>query len=174
MSIELREAEAEIERLEKDVQRLESKLEKEAEENGRLRSDARKASRNSGNSQRDTGRNNSAARTDVNEAAVGGGESYVVTAYTAGPESTGKSPGESGYGITASGATVSEGTTVACPRSLDFGTVVRIDGIGERVCHDRGSDITEGRLDVYMSDLGKAQEYGRQSVSVQIISEGER
>lgn len=97
-------------------------------------------------------------------------ETYEVTAYTSGAESTGKSPGDAGYGITASGAEVSEGRTLACPPSLDFGTVVDIEGVGERVCSDRGSAITEGRLDVYMSELEDAVEFGRQSLEVEILN----
>ena len=96
---------------------------------------------------------------------------YEVTAYTAGAESTGKSTGDPGYGVTASGAYVQEGRTIACPPSLDFGTVVIIEGLGERVCEDRGSAITEGRLDVYFDDLADAIEFGRQDVKVQIVNE---
>ena len=97
-------------------------------------------------------------------------EAYEVTAYTSGYESTGKSPGDAGYGITASGAEVSEGHTLACPPSLDFGTVVDIEGVGERVCADRGSAITEGRLDVYMSELEDAVEFGRKTLEVEILN----
>ena len=95
-------------------------------------------------------------------------ETYVVTAYTSGVESTGKAPGDAGYGITASGEEVREGYTLACPPSLPFGTVITIEGVGERVCTDRGSAITEGRLDVYMPDLKDAIEFGRQTLEVQI------
>lgn len=94
---------------------------------------------------------------------------FEVTAYTAGVESTGKSPGDAGYGITASGEPVQEGRTVACPKSLPFGTRLEIEGIGERVCTDRGGAIGEGRLDVYMTELNDAQEFGRQSRQVRII-----
>ncbi|MBV2197433.1 hypothetical protein KQR56_09900 [Bacillus velezensis] len=38
---------------------------------------------------------------------------FKITAYTAGVESTGKRPGDEGYGITADGSMVQEGITVA-------------------------------------------------------------
>src|SRR5690625_4404617 len=95
-------------------------------------------------------------------------QTFEVTAYTAGVESTGKAPGDVGYGVTASGEEVREGYTLACPPSLPFGTKVAIEGVGERVCTDRGSDITEGRLDVYMPELEDALEFGRQTLEVRI------
>ena len=95
-------------------------------------------------------------------------QTFEVTAYTAGTESTGKSPGDVGYGITASGEEVRAGHTLACPPSLPFGTVIAIEGVGERVCTDRGSAITEGRLDVYMADLEDAISFGRQALEVTI------
>lgn len=93
---------------------------------------------------------------------------FEVTAYTAGAESTGKTSSDPAYGITASGEKVREGYTLACPPSLPFGTKVAIEGVGERVCTDRGSDITEGRLDVYMTDLEDAISFGRQTLEVRI------
>lgn len=95
-------------------------------------------------------------------------QTFEVTAYTAGAESTGKTPSDPTYGITASGEEVREGYTLACPPSMAFGTVVAIEGVGERVCTDRGSAITEGRLDVYMPELEDAIEFGRQALEVQI------
>ena len=98
-------------------------------------------------------------------------EIFEVTAYTAGTESTGKSPGDAGYGITASGESVQAGRTLACPPSLPFGTKVAIEGVGERVCTDRGSAITEGRLDVYMTDLEDAISFGRQALEVRVLTQ---
>lgn len=98
---------------------------------------------------------------------------FEVTAYTAGYESTGKRPGDPYYGITASGEPVKAGITVACPPSMPFGTVLEIEGVGERVCQDRGGAITEGRLDVYFDELSDALEFGRRTLNVRIIKEGE-
>lgn len=99
------------------------------------------------------------------------GEMYTLTAYTAGPESTGKRPGDPGYGITASGARVQEGVTVACPPSLPLGTVVEIEGLGKRICHDRGGAIKGKKLDVYMESLTEARQFGVQKRKVKILKE---
>jgi 3D (Asp-Asp-Asp) domain-containing protein len=96
---------------------------------------------------------------------------FEVTAYTAGEESTGKQLGDAGYGITASGEHVREGVTIACPPSMAFGTRLEIEGIGERVCTDRGGAIKEGRLDIYIAELEEARQFGRQWLNVRIIEE---
>jgi 3D (Asp-Asp-Asp) domain-containing protein len=98
-------------------------------------------------------------------------EIYEVTAYTAYEESTGKSPGHPAFGITASGKRVQAGKTAACPPSMPFGTRIEIEGVGERVCHDRGSAITEGRIDVYMPELNDALKFGRKRLKVRILKE---
>ncbi len=100
----------------------------------------------------------------------GNGTTFRVTAYTAGYESTGKEEGDAGYGITASGSSVQENQTIACPQSLDFGTKIHIPALGQTfTCEDRGSAITSGHLDVYMEKLDNALEFGVQDLQVQII-----
>lgn len=101
-------------------------------------------------------------------------EIFEVTAYTAGIESTGKRKGDPGYGITASGKQVRENHTIACPRSMDFGTKVYIPFFDNVfTCEDRGSSITEGKLDVFMQNLTDALEFGRRKLAVQILKGGE-
>jgi 3D (Asp-Asp-Asp) domain-containing protein len=97
-------------------------------------------------------------------------EIYEVTAYTSGPESTGKRPGDEGYGITTSGNRVKEGLTVSCPQELALGTVIDIEGVGSRECQDRGSAIKGKRLDLYIADLDRALEFGRRTLKVRIIA----
>jgi 3D (Asp-Asp-Asp) domain-containing protein len=96
-------------------------------------------------------------------------QTFEVTAYTANEESTGKRPGDAGYGITASGEHVQSNYTLACPPSMAFGTRLEIEGIGERVCTDRGGKITEGRLDIYIEELKEARQFGRQWLKVRIM-----
>lgn len=94
---------------------------------------------------------------------------FTVTAYTAGYESTGKQPDDPAYGITASGAMVEEGNTIACPQALPFGTKIHIPELDETyVCQDRGSAITNGKLDIYIEDLDDALEFGVQELQVKV------
>ena len=55
-------------------------------------------------------------------------------------------------GITASGTVATVGVTVAADDSLPFGTVLWIDGIGERVVEDRGGGIDGQHIDVLCED----------------------
>lgn len=95
---------------------------------------------------------------------------FVVTAYTANQESTGKTSSDKAYGITASGTKVKEGVTVACSPSYPFGTKLRIQNIGIRVCEDHGSAIKGNHLDLYIASLSKAIEFGRQSLLVEVLN----
>ena len=95
---------------------------------------------------------------------------FEATAYTAGRESTGKSRSHPAYGVTASGATVRENHTLACPRSISLGTKVYIVETSTLyTCEDRGSAIGEGKLDIYMSNLSAARAWGRQTVRAYIM-----
>jgi 3D (Asp-Asp-Asp) domain-containing protein len=97
-------------------------------------------------------------------------EIYEITAYTAGYESTGKTPDHPEYGITASGVKAKENHTIACPKSMEFGTKVYIPYFDHTfVCEDRGGAITEGKLDVYMPGLQDALEFGRRELEVLVL-----
>jgi 3D (Asp-Asp-Asp) domain-containing protein len=104
-------------------------------------------------------------------------ETYEVTAYTAGYESTGKTPSHPLYGITASGERVKRFHSVACPPELPFGTRVYIpyfdgwktESDGWYECVDRGSAITGGKIDVYMRNLDDALAFGRRELDVLIL-----
>lgn len=96
---------------------------------------------------------------------------FTLTAYTAGPESTGKKPGDPEYGITFSGVPVQEGVTIAVdPKIIPLGTRVYIDGIGYRVAQDTGSAIKGNRIDIYMPDLHEALKFGvKKNIRVTIL-----
>lgn len=68
--------------------------------------------------------------------------------------------GPNAQGITASGARVKEGVTIAAPRSVPFGTRVHVEGVGWRVVQDRMSRRYPDRWDVYLADHRKALKAG--------------
>lgn len=168
---EIAELEGIVEKKNKRINQLDSKLEEKVENYEELKSENKKLKKE----------NEKLKQKQVVEVSQGGklepkssvksnyDSTMIVTAYTAGYESTQKRKGEAGYGQTASGAYVKEGRTLACPPSMPFGTIVDIEGIGQRVCEDRGSAIVEGHLDLYIADLSTAQNFGRQELKVKVV-----
>lgn len=75
--------------------------------------------------------------------------------------------------ITASGAKLQEGVTIAMPKEFEFGTKVFIPGVGYRVNHDTGSAIkTHGdtiKIDVYVSTHAEALKLGKYKTTVKIF-----
>lgn len=96
---------------------------------------------------------------------------FTLTAYTAGIESTGKTPDDPGYGITSSGSKALDGFTIAVdPNVIPIGSRVYIEGIGYRVAQDIGSAIKGKRIDVFISHLKTAKEFGvKKNVRVELI-----
>jgi 3D (Asp-Asp-Asp) domain-containing protein len=97
----------------------------------------------------------------------------TLTAYTAGKESTGKTPSHPQYGITYSGVVAEEGRTVAVdPKVIPLGSTVYIEGIGIRKAEDTGSAIKGSKIDVFMNDVGEARTFGvKRNVKVFVLSE---
>jgi 3D (Asp-Asp-Asp) domain-containing protein len=95
----------------------------------------------------------------------------VVTAYTAGYESTQKRKGHPLYGVTASGTKAKQGRTIAMDKSFPFGTLVKIEGFNEvfRV-EDRGSKIKGNRIDLYFENVEDAVKFGKQKRKIYIIN----
>lgn len=104
----------------------------------------------------------------------------VVTGYTAGPESTGKRPGDPGYGITKSGSRVKQGVTVVAGENIPFGTKIYIpyfdgkEGFGDGIftVEDRGSAIGPYDIDVYFDELEHAINFGVKLLDVYILPKG--
>lgn len=97
-------------------------------------------------------------------------EVYEITAYTADYESTRRQPSDPLYGITASGAVVKEGHTIAAPRDIPFGTKIYIPYFDTIfTVEDRGGAIRGNRLDVYMASRDEARAFGRRSLDVLIL-----
>jgi len=88
-------------------------------------------------------------------------DNVTLTAYTAGPASTGKDKGDPGYGITASGTKVAEGRTVSVdPDVIPLGWWVYIEGIGLRRAEDTGSAVKGKKIDVYFDSESYAKKFG--------------
>ncbi|MCS7459546.1 3D domain-containing protein [Paenibacillus doosanensis] len=98
--------------------------------------------------------------------------SSTLTAYTAGIESTGKTPSSTGYGITYSGSKAEEGRTIAVdPKVIPIGSTVFIDGVGIRTAEDTGSAVRGARIDVFMDDVTQARQFGvKKNVKVYVLS----
>ncbi|WP_248928518.1 3D domain-containing protein [Paenibacillus hamazuiensis] len=96
----------------------------------------------------------------------------TLTAYTAGVESTGKSPSHPQYGITYSGSRAEEGRTIAVdPAVIPIGATVYIDGIGIRKAEDTGSAVRGQRIDVFMNDVKEARQFGvKKNVKVFVLA----
>lgn len=96
----------------------------------------------------------------------------TLTAYTAGYESTGKTPLSPAYGITFSGSKAREGRTVAVdPSVIPLGTRVYIEGVGIRTAEDTGGAIKGARIDVFMNDVKEARTFGvKKNVKVYVLS----
>ena len=79
-----------------------------------------------------------------------------------------------GIVYTASGAVAEQGVTIAADWDvLPPGTVVYIDGLGERVVQDRGGAIKGNAVDVYFEDHDEALVFGRQTVRLYIVEGGD-
>ncbi|UUZ82193.1 ubiquitin-like domain-containing protein [Paenibacillus sp. P26] len=85
----------------------------------------------------------------------------TLTAYSAGPASTGKDSSHPGYGVTSSGAKVTEGRTIAVdPKVIPIGWWVYIDGLGFRRAEDTGSAVKGNLIDVYFESNDYANRFG--------------
>ncbi|MFB5190449.1 3D domain-containing protein [Alicyclobacillus fastidiosus] len=86
---------------------------------------------------------------------------FLLTAYNLDRRSTGKSPGEPGYGITSTGTFAATGRTVAVdPHVIPYGSLLYIDGIGWRVAEDTGGAIRGHHIDVLVDSRQRALQFG--------------
>ncbi len=100
----------------------------------------------------------------------------VATGYTAGVESTGKSPGHPGYGITYSGVKVKRDlySTIAADLNVfPIGTILFIPKYGYGVVADKGSAINGNELDLYYETVEDVfAQWGKQTLDVYVIEMG--
>lgn len=101
----------------------------------------------------------------------------VATGYSAGKESTGKTPGHPEYGITYSGVKVRKdkfSTIAADPKVFPLGTVLYIPGYGFGVVADTGSKIKGHKIDLYFKTKNQVyQQWGKKTVRVHVLIRGD-
>ncbi len=99
-------------------------------------------------------------------------QTFTATAYCSCEKCCGKWALNRPNGLvyTASGAIAEEGVTVAADWNiLPAGTLIEIDGLGERIVQDRGGAITGNRIDIYFNSHEAALEFGVQEVLVRTL-----
>ena len=69
------------------------------------------------------------------------------------------------YNRTADGHIPTQGVTIAAPRSIPFGTKVKIEGLGTRVVQDRLSKKYDNRIDVYFNSHKDALKFGKKTAT---------
>lgn len=85
---------------------------------------------------------------------------FMLTAYAVGCGATGP---------TKSGAVPVVGFTIAAdPSVLPLGTIVQIDGLGERMVQDTGAWILGRHLDIFVGSCAEARRFGVQRRMVRI------
>lgn len=95
-----------------------------------------------------------------------------TSAYTA--STCGKSSSSSGYGVTSSGAKASSWYTVAAGSSYPVGTIIYIPYFQNKpnggwfVVQDRGSAISNNRIDIYMGTYNECINFGRKNLECYI------
>lgn len=100
----------------------------------------------------------------------------IATGYTAGVESTGKQPGDIGYGITYAGVDVRRdvySTIAADLNTYPLGTILYVPGYGYGVVTDIGSAIQGNKIDLYYETVDDVyNEWGKQTIDVYVVREG--
>ncbi|MDF2924285.1 MAG: hypothetical protein K0R57_3199 [Paenibacillaceae bacterium] len=101
----------------------------------------------------------------------------IATGYTAGQESTGKSPGHPEYGVTYSGVKVRKddfSTIAADPKVFPLGTIMYVPGYGFGVVADTGGAIKGHKIDLYFATRQQVYEqWGKRKVRVYILRKGD-
>lgn len=100
----------------------------------------------------------------------------IATGYTAGVESTGKSPSHPQYGITYSGVNVTRDlySTIAADLSVfPLGTILYIPDYGYGVVADKGGAIKGNKIDLYYPTVDDVySQWGKREIDVYVISQG--
>ena len=97
-----------------------------------------------------------------------------ATAYTADFASTGKRPGDGGFGRTATGTIARRNpngySSIAVdPRVIPLGTKLYIEGYGYGIAEDTGGAIKGNIVDVYFNSNAECIQWGRRTVNVYVL-----
>jgi uncharacterized protein YabE (DUF348 family) len=98
-----------------------------------------------------------------------------ASAYDLSYASTGKRPGDPGWGITASGTTARPGTVAVDPRVIPLGTKLYIESLdgssdyGFAIAEDTGGAIKGYKIDLFYNSNAEAMRFGRRDVKVYIL-----
>jgi len=98
-----------------------------------------------------------------------------ASAYDLSYQSTGKRPGDRGYGRTATGSMVQKGTVAVDPRVIPLGSRLYIESAdgswtyGNAVAADTGGAIKGNKIDLFMSSNSEAKQFGRRTAKVYIL-----
>lgn len=103
-------------------------------------------------------------------------KTVIATGYTAGVESTGKTPDHPQYGLTFSGVKVRRdlfSTIAADPKVFPLGTILYIPGYGYGIVADTGSAIKGNRIDLYFDTVEDVYRlWGKKKVKVYVLHWG--
>lgn len=110
-------------------------------------------------------------KTSTNNSSVSGKTMTMnASAYDLSYASTGKNPGDRGYGITASGMKARYGVVAVDPKVIPLGTKLYIEGYGNAVAGDTGGAIKGNRIDLFYNSHSEAMNFGRRQVKVTILN----
>lgn len=97
-----------------------------------------------------------------------------ATAYTASYADTGKRPGDSEYGITATGSVAkrnnnSYSSVAVDPRVIPLGTKLYVEGYGYAVAEDTGGAIKGNKIDLFFNSSSEVDNWGARWVNVYVV-----
>ena len=88
---------------------------------------------------------------------------FVVTSYATGCDTR---PGSR----TKAGTLPVAGFTIAAdPAVLPLGSIVRVEGLGERMVHDVGRAVRGRHVDVFARSCAEARQFGKQSRRLRVL-----
>ncbi len=99
----------------------------------------------------------------------------TATAYDNSYESTGKSPGQKYWGLTALGTKARVGAVAVDPKIIPLGTKLYVESLdgtkdyGFCVAEDTGGAIKGNKIDLFFNTSGEVRKFGRRKVKVYIL-----